>query len=88
MNVSLTADLEKFVQKKVASGLYTSASEVIREGLRLLAEREQYKEARLLELRREVAKGLAQAQAGVLRDGAEVFDELSHRLPKRRKKRV
>lgn len=36
MNVSLTPELEKFVQGKVESGLYHSASEVIREGLRLL----------------------------------------------------
>ncbi len=39
MNVSLTPELEKLVQEKVASGLYNSASEVIRESLRLLHER-------------------------------------------------
>jgi putative addiction module CopG family antidote len=40
MNVSLTTKLEEFVRRKVASGLYNNASEVIREGLRLLVERE------------------------------------------------
>ena len=40
MNVSLTAELEKYVRHKVASGLYNNASEVIREALRLLVERE------------------------------------------------
>ena len=40
MNVSLTPTLEKFVRRKVASGLYNNASEVVRDGLRLLAERE------------------------------------------------
>jgi len=40
MNVSLTSKLEEFVRRKVASGLYNNASEVIREGLRLLVERE------------------------------------------------
>ena len=40
MNVSLTTQLENFVRHKVASGLYNNASEVIREGLRLLVERE------------------------------------------------
>jgi putative addiction module CopG family antidote len=40
MNVSLTAELEKYVRRKVASGLYNNASEVIREALRLLLERE------------------------------------------------
>src|SRR5205085_11483455 len=39
MNVSLTPELEKFVQSRVASGRYQTASEVIREGLRLLEER-------------------------------------------------
>ena len=37
MNVSLTPDLEELVHKKVESGRYTSASEVVREALRLLA---------------------------------------------------
>ena len=40
MNVSLTATLEEFVRRKVASGLYNNASEVVREALRLLIERE------------------------------------------------
>ena len=41
MNVSLTSELEAFVASKVRSGRYHSASEVIREALRLLEEREQ-----------------------------------------------
>jgi uncharacterized protein len=41
MNVSLTAELEKYVRRKVASGLYNNASEVIREALRLHVEREE-----------------------------------------------
>ena len=40
MNISLTPELERFVSNKVESGLYTSASEVVREGLRLLAKNE------------------------------------------------
>ena len=40
MNVSLTAELEKYVRRKVASGLYNNASEVIREALRLHVEHE------------------------------------------------
>ena len=40
MNVSLTAELEKYVRRKVASGLYNNASEVIREALRLHVENE------------------------------------------------
>ena len=40
MNVSLTPRLEEFIRKKVSSGLYNNASEVVREALRLLVERE------------------------------------------------
>ena len=40
MNVSLTPQLEDFVRRKVESGLYNNASEVIREGLRLLIEKD------------------------------------------------
>ena len=40
MNISLTPTLEKFVQDKVASGLYNSVSEVVREALRLLASKD------------------------------------------------
>jgi len=40
MNVSLTPKLEEFVRRKVASGLYNNASEVVREALRMLVERE------------------------------------------------
>jgi antitoxin ParD1/3/4 len=58
MNVSLTPELEQYIQEKVSSGLYYSASEVIREGLRLLKEREQIQQMRLQELRQDVQAGL------------------------------
>jgi len=58
MNVSLTPELEQYVQEKVSSGLYYSASEVIREGLRLLREREQLHQIRLQELRQDIQAGL------------------------------
>src|SRR5436190_21690105 len=41
MNISLTPELEQFVQGKVESGLYNNASEVVREGLRLLKEQDE-----------------------------------------------
>lgn len=58
MNISLTPHLEKLVQGKVESGLYNSASEVMREALRLMEERDQLRELRLEELRREIQKGI------------------------------
>jgi len=64
MNVSLTKELEKLVNDKVDSGLYYTASEVIREGLRLLDERDRLYRARLEELRTDVQKGLDQLDRG------------------------
>lgn len=64
MNVSLTPQLESFVQEKVASGLYTSASEVIREALRMMEEQDHLKAIKLEALRKEIDKGLAQLERG------------------------
>ena len=64
MNVSLTPELEELVNQKVESGLYNSASEVIREALRLLKEQDELKRVRQEELRREVLRGYEQARRG------------------------
>ncbi len=58
MNVSLTPQLEEMVRNKVESGLYSSASEVMREALRLLEERDRLHALRLEELRAEIQKGV------------------------------
>ena len=58
MNVNLTPQLEELVRAKVSSGMYTSASEVVREALRLMDEQDQLRQVKLDELRREVRKGL------------------------------
>ena len=58
MNVNLTPQLEELVRSKVSSGLYTSASEVVREALRLMEEQDRLRQAKLDELRRDVRKGL------------------------------
>jgi len=64
MNVSLTQELEMMVKDKVCSGMYHSASEVIRAGLRLLKDHDQLYEIRLAELRKEIAIGIEQADRG------------------------
>ena len=51
MNVNLTPQLEALVRQKVESGLYGSASEVVREALRLLDEQDRLRAARLEQLR-------------------------------------
>jgi antitoxin ParD1/3/4 len=76
MNVSLTPELEQFVTRKVETGLYGSQSEVVREGLRLLLERDRMFEARLDDLRGDVARGLDQARRGDLLPADRVFEEV------------
>jgi antitoxin ParD1/3/4 len=63
MNVSLTPELEKYISNKVASGLYHSASEVIREGLRLLKDQDTLREIRLNELRQQIQAGIDSGEA-------------------------
>lgn len=58
MNVNLTPQLENLVRSKVASGLYTSASEVVREALRLMDEQDRLRGAKLEQLRGDVHQGL------------------------------
>jgi len=64
MNVSLTPRLEGYVKQKVSSGLYNSASEVIREGLRLLEERDSLKQVKLQALKKELNAGIESLDAG------------------------
>ena len=87
MNVSLTPELEEFVQSRVASGRYQTASEVIREGLRLLEEREQVREAALRELRSKLRRGIDQADRGEFVDGGAVFNEIRQLSARKRTKR-
>jgi antitoxin ParD1/3/4 len=64
MNISLTPQLEEFIRRKVNSGLYHSASEVVREALRLLEERDRLREMRLKILRKEIQEGIDQIEHG------------------------
>ena len=64
MNVSLTPELEQYVNGKVQSGLYHSASEVIRAGLRLLKEKDEVHQKKIQELRRDIQVGIDQAERG------------------------
>jgi antitoxin ParD1/3/4 len=85
MNVSLTPELEKLVQEKVTSGLYQTASEVIREALRLLKERDDQHAA----LREQIQRGLTQLDQGAYREYTDdTLSELGHEIKQRGRKRL
>jgi antitoxin ParD1/3/4 len=64
MNISLTPELEKMISDKVASGRYHSASEVVREALRLLEQQDEIYQVRLERLREELDIGIEQLDRG------------------------
>jgi antitoxin ParD1/3/4 len=65
MNVTLSSDFATYVNQKIASGQYQTATDVVHDALRLLKEGEE-KQRRLEELRREIDIGIKQADAGDL----------------------
>jgi antitoxin ParD1/3/4 len=86
-NVSLTKELEEFVSKKLRSGRYSSASEVIREGLRLLDREDEIRELQKEELRAAIAQGARQLDRGEMLPGREVFAKVRRKIQARRKAR-
>lgn len=76
MNVSLTPELERLVQDKVQTGRYNSASEVVREALRLMEERDQVK----AEIRKKIADGVESIKAGRVIDGEAYFAQVEAEL--------
>src|SRR5689334_13119991 len=91
VNVSLTPQLDAFLQARVKSGRYQTTSEVVREALRLLEHQEKEREAGLKQLQAKLTRGAAQAKRGELLDGDQVFEELRKLIEERgrtRKKAV
>ncbi len=88
MNISLTRELEQFVDGKVASGLYYSASEVIREGLRLLREQDELRQRRLEEVRKKIDRGVEQLDRGEGIPGEVAVKRLRQARAGRRRKRA
>ncbi len=76
MNVHLTPKLESLVQNKVKTGRYNSASEVVREALRLLEERDQVRRLQIQETRKKINQGWASLEHGEGVDGEEFFRAL------------
>ena len=64
-NVNLTVHFDRFIEARVTSGRFSNASEVVREGLRLLEQREQEDKAKLEWLRAAAKEGFDQLDSGV-----------------------
>jgi antitoxin ParD1/3/4 len=88
MNISLTPELAKFVEQEVASGLYQTASEVVRAGLRRLKEDQATRLPQgpktLEELEAQLLQSLDRLDRGEGVDGEEVFRRLRQRIKKSR----
>ena len=81
MNVSLTPELERLINQKVQSGMYSSAREVVQEALHLLNMWDELRQQKLEQLRKDIAIGIAQADRGEVRPLN--LEEMRRRLGKR-----
>lgn len=90
MNVSLTPELEQFIDRKVKSGRYNTASEVVRESLRLLEREDEEREMKLEELRREIMIGVEQIKNGeyIELESDEDYRKFSERIKSEGRKRL
>ena len=86
MNVSLTQELEEFVRRKVESGRYSSATEVISAGIRLLEREDEFGDARVAAIRARAEEGIAQAERGELGDGEEAVARVKKRAAAKRRR--
>jgi len=68
MNVNLTPEIAEFVSEEIASGDYASASELVRDALRLLKRDREMEKEKLEILRREINLGIEQAARGEFSD--------------------
>jgi len=86
MNVSLTNEMEQWVQRKVETGLYSSASEVVREALRALHAKETRHSQKIMHLRDAIQEGLVSMKdSGGIEWSAELSEEVKSMGRKRRR---
>jgi antitoxin ParD1/3/4 len=85
MNVSLTPEFEKKIEEKIASGLYSSASEVVREALRLLFQADAAREREIDLMNRRIKLGIEQLDRGEGIPGDEARRRSNRRLSERRR---
>lgn len=80
MNVHLTPELEQLVHAKVRSGRYNSASEVVREALRLMEQRDEVRQIQLQGLRSRMDRALGESARGEGSDGEAFMQEMMNSL--------
>jgi antitoxin ParD1/3/4 len=80
MNISLTPELENYIQEKVNSGLYTSVSEVIRESLRLMHTYDDLQKHQINQLNQAIEVGLAQLKTGDKVLASEAYQRLKKKI--------
>ena len=85
VNISITPELDAFLESRVRSGRYQTTSEVVREALRLLQHQETERDEAFRQLKAKLKHGAAQADAGELLDGDAVFDELRAMIEEHRR---
>ncbi|MBN9413430.1 MAG: type II toxin-antitoxin system ParD family antitoxin [Candidatus Paracaedimonas acanthamoebae] len=76
MNISLNSNLEKFIHQKVEQGYYNSASEVVRDALRLFIEKETLFKQQVDKLNHDIELGLSQLSKGQGIEGDQIFQEI------------
>jgi len=80
MNISLTPELEKYVHDKVVSGFYTSASEVVRESLRLMNSYDEVQKQRIMQLNQAIDVGLTELKSGKKVSAKDSYQRLKKKL--------
>ncbi len=85
VNVSITPELDAFLESRVKSGRYHTTSEVVREALRLMERHEREREESFRDLKAKLERGVAQEARGELLDGEAVFEELREMIEERRR---
>lgn len=83
-SISLTPELNAFIDARVESGLYESASEVVREGLRLLRHREELQQKQVERVRARIEQGWHESERGDVVSDAEARGHFQRRLAGRR----
>ena len=83
VNISLTPELDAFLQKRVKSGRYQTSSEVVREALRLLQRQEKERDQAFKQLKARLERAAGQPERGEILDGDDIFEELRELIEER-----